>query len=80
MIDFGLEDIAAALHRKLLNINQDIRKALKNKATKEDIRPLVASKKAVDYAYSTCIVAMLRNNPEERERVYQAALVCYKKH
>lgn len=77
---FELENLATALRRKLLNLSGDIRRARKNKLKKEEIQILISSRKAVDKAYSSCVVAMLNNDAKEREKAYRNSLECYKQH
>lgn len=66
------------MHRKLLNINCDIRAARKRNASREEIFSLMLRKKTVDKTYSKCVKNL--DNLEEQDKTYREAIHIYNTH
>ncbi|MDD2879741.1 MAG: hypothetical protein PHQ58_04845 [Rhodoferax sp.] len=66
------------LHRKLLNINHDIRSARKQKAAVEIMAELIQRRKAVDKAYSKCVTCL--GDLQEQDIVYKESFQIYNTH
>lgn len=70
--------LTRGLHRKLLNINHDIRAARKQKASIETMNELIQRKKLIDRTYSKCVTTL--NKPQEQDNVYKQAVQIYNTH